>query len=149
MLSDLEIVEARIARLSKIARTDPKARPELELLEELKAHLYDGKPVRTFPKHDEEALQMALNEGRYLSDKKVVYVANVSEDAITEDNEFVIGDIGVAVKINRLGSHTHTVNSKTHFLQGFFRVEMFFLSVIIQKLIFTKSIKIFHHRIIC
>jgi GTP-binding protein YchF len=89
MLSDLEIVEARIARLSKIARTDPKARPELELLEELKTHLYDGKPVRTFPKHDEEALQMALNEGRYLSDKKVVYVANVSEDAITEDNEFV------------------------------------------------------------
>ena len=86
ILSDLEIVEARIARLSKVARSDPKARPELDALEALKDHLYDGKPVRTFPGHDDEALQTALLEGRYLSDKPVVYVANVSEDAITEDN---------------------------------------------------------------
>lgn len=89
MLSDLEILEARISRLSKIARSDPKSRPELEILEELKEHVYAGKPVRTFPKHDEDALQPALAEGRYLSDKKVIYVANVSEDAITEDNDFV------------------------------------------------------------
>ncbi len=89
MLSDLEIVEARLARQSKIARSDPKARPEVELLEELKEHLYAGKPVRTFPKHDEDALQLALSEGRFLSDKKVIYVANVSEDAVTEDNDYV------------------------------------------------------------
>ena len=89
MLSDLEIVEARIARLSKVARSDPKLRPELDILEELKDHLYAGKPVRTFARHDDEALQTALAEGRYLSDKKVVYVANVSEDAIAEDNDYV------------------------------------------------------------
>lgn len=89
MLSDLEVIENRIARVSKIARSDPKLRPELEILEELKQHLYDGKPVRTFPKHDEDALATALSEGRFLSDKKVIYVANVSEDAITEDNEYV------------------------------------------------------------
>ncbi len=89
MLSDLEIVEARLARQSKIARSDPKARPEVELLEELKEHLYAGKPVRTFAKHDDDALALALAEGRFLSDKKVIYVANVSEDAVTEDNDYV------------------------------------------------------------
>ena len=89
MLADLEVVEARIARLAKVARSDPKARPELEALEGLRDHLYAGRPVRSFPGHDDEALQTALLEGRYLSDKPVVYVANVSEDAITEDNGHV------------------------------------------------------------
>lgn len=102
MLSDLEIVEARIARLSKIARSDPKARPEVEILERLRDHLYAGKPVRTFPEHDEDVLQLALNEGRYLSDKKVIYVANVSEDAITEDNPYV----------KALRDHATSVNSE-------------------------------------
>lgn len=89
MLADLEVVEARISRLAKIARSDPKFRPELEILEELKTHLYEGKPVRSFAKHDEDALQLALTEGRFLSDKKVIYVANVDENSITEDNDFV------------------------------------------------------------
>lgn len=86
MLSDIEIVEARIARLQKVARSDPKVRPELESLESLKEHLYQGKPVRTFPGHDEETLALALQEGRFLSDKPVIYVANVSEDAIAGGN---------------------------------------------------------------
>ncbi len=86
ILSDIEIVEARIARLSKVARADPKIRPELEALEALRDHLYGGKPARTFPGHGDEALQTALAEGRYLSDKPVIYVANVSEDAIAGGN---------------------------------------------------------------
>ena len=89
ILSDIEIVEARIARLSKVARSDPKARPELDGLEALKAHLYEGKPARTFAGRGDEALQVAFQEGRYLSDKPVIYVANVSEDAIPEDNAHV------------------------------------------------------------
>ncbi len=89
LLADLEVLEARIARQSKIARSDPKARPELEILEALKAHLDAGNPVRTFARHDEDALALALQEGRYLTDKKVVYVANVDENAVAEDNDFV------------------------------------------------------------
>ena len=89
LLSDLEVLEARIGRQSKIARSDPKARPELDLLEALKAHLDAGNPVRTFDRHDEDALQPALQEGRYLTDKKVVYVANVDESSVAEDNDFV------------------------------------------------------------
>lgn len=86
ILSDIEIVEARIGRLSKIARSDSKMRPELDALEALKEHLYCGKPVRTFPGREDEALATAMLEGRFLSNKPVIYVANVSEDAITEDN---------------------------------------------------------------
>ncbi len=89
MLADLEVVEARIARVSKIARSDPKLRPELELLEELRDHLYAAKPVRSFPKLDDDALHTALAEGRFLSAKKVIYVANVDENSVTDDNDFV------------------------------------------------------------
>lgn len=90
ILSDLEIVENRISRLSKVARADPKLRPEVEILESLKEHLYLGKPVRSFPDHDDDHLKTALLEGRFLSDKKVIYVANVSEDSISADNEHVL-----------------------------------------------------------
>ena len=88
LLADLEVVEARAARLAKVAKADPKQRPELEAVEELKAHLEAGRPVRSFPRHDDDALAAALREGRFLTDKKIIYVANVDEAGIAEDNAF-------------------------------------------------------------
>ena len=86
LLADLEALETRLARIGKLARADPKARPEAEILEKLKAHLEGGAPVRTFPERDDEALAAALRECRFLTDKKIVYVANVDEAGIAEDN---------------------------------------------------------------
>ena len=88
ILSDLEIVEARIGRISKVARSDPKLRPELDALEALKDHLYAGNPARTFAAIDDEVLKPALQESRLLSAKKVIYVANVDEAAIATGNSF-------------------------------------------------------------
>lgn len=89
ILSDLEALEGRLARLSKIAKADPKARPEVEALTALQAHLEESRPVRTFPGHDAPELAQALLECRFLTDKKIIYVANVAEADIAADNDHV------------------------------------------------------------
>ena len=86
LLADLEALEGRLARVSKLARADPKARPEAEALAALKAHLEGGAPVRTFPERGADALAEALRECRFLTDKKVIYVANVDEAGLAGGN---------------------------------------------------------------
>ncbi len=85
ILSDLEYVERRQTKVAKIAKAgDRKAKDELEFLERLSAHLEAGKPVRTFT--ISEAEQEFMKELFLLSNKPVLYVANVSEDDLNGDN---------------------------------------------------------------
>ena len=48
IFSDIDIIDRRIAKVSRGARNDKALAKELELLEELKAHLEDGKAARSF-----------------------------------------------------------------------------------------------------
>ena len=59
---------------------DKKAIAEMELLRRLKTHLEDGKPVRTFEMTDDE--RETLKDAFFLTDKKVIYVANVNESQL-------------------------------------------------------------------
>ena len=59
---------------------DKKAIAEMELLRKLKTHLEDGKPVRTFEMTDDE--RETLKDAFFLTDKKVIYVANVNESQL-------------------------------------------------------------------
>src|SRR5215216_5134193 len=45
-LKDLESVEKKIQRSEKMAKTDPKAKAELEVLQQCKLHLEQGKGIR-------------------------------------------------------------------------------------------------------
>jgi len=65
----------RVGKMTKSG--DKKAIAEMELLRKLKAHLESGKPVRTFDMTDDE--KETLKDAFFLTDKKVIYVANVSE----------------------------------------------------------------------
>ena len=47
IFSDLEILERRISKVSKVARNDKSAAKELALLNKIKAHLEDGKLANT------------------------------------------------------------------------------------------------------
>ncbi len=88
ILSDLEAVEKRVSRLSKIARADKDARAEYDIVKQLQEHLERGNPAIDFPEHDSEVLEPVLRDMRLLSDKKIIYVANVDEGSIASDNEF-------------------------------------------------------------
>ncbi len=78
IFSDIEILDRRIDKTAKALKGDKKLAGELEFLQELKKHLEDGKPARSYPCTDEEAEIMATIP--LLSNKPVIYVANMSEN---------------------------------------------------------------------
>ena len=85
IFSDLEILERRISKVSKVARNDKSAAKELTLLNKIKAHLEDGKLAKTFEEADDEEEQAWLESYNLLTYKPVIYAANVSEDDLADD----------------------------------------------------------------
>ncbi|HEY5562908.1 MAG TPA: redox-regulated ATPase YchF [Clostridiaceae bacterium] len=83
IFSDLEILDRRLEKATKLFRAgDKKAKAEYELITRIKAHLESGKPVRTLTVSDEE--NEIVKELFLLTSKPVLYVANISEEALME-----------------------------------------------------------------
>ena len=84
VFSDLEILERRIAKVTKTARMDKEAAKELTFLEKVKSHLEDGQLAITLEteNEDEDAWLATYN---LLTAKPVIYAANVAEDDIADD----------------------------------------------------------------
>lgn len=89
LLADLETLTNRIDRLTRIARSDKDQRKHLETAEALLKHVEAGGSVRSYPEHDSEEVLALLREIPFLTDKPVIYVANVDEDHASEDNDSV------------------------------------------------------------
>lgn len=85
-LKDLESVEKKIQRTEKMAKTDPKAKAELVVLESAKAHLEKGKSIRSLGLSKEE--KVAIADLFLLTEKPVMYVANVDEASMHTGNAF-------------------------------------------------------------
>lgn len=89
-LADLDTVEKRRQRIEKIAKSgDKDARAEMPLLDRIIEALGDAKPVRALDLTEDE-LEM-IKELTLLTAKKSVFVANISEDEISDysGNEYV------------------------------------------------------------
>jgi GTP-binding protein YchF len=89
ILADLEQLERKIDRLERQSRGDKTVRPLLALAQQLNEHISNGEPVSTFPEVDQELFQTLNKEMRFLSGKKLIYVANVDEDHLLKDNSYV------------------------------------------------------------
>ncbi len=85
-LKDLESVEKKASRSEKLAKTDPKAKAELEVLLRCKAHLEQGKSIRSLGISKEEL--PAIADLFLLTSKPVLYVANVDEPSMHTGNKF-------------------------------------------------------------
>jgi hypothetical protein len=85
-LKDLDSVEKKMARSEKMAKTDPKAKVELEVLKKCKAHLEQGKSIRSLGLSKEEAV--AIADIFLLTEKPVMYVANVDEKSMHTGNQY-------------------------------------------------------------
>ncbi|MCL2054126.1 MAG: redox-regulated ATPase YchF [Oscillospiraceae bacterium] len=77
VFADIELVERRLERASKLLKGDKKHQAEIDLLKELKAHLEAGKAARAFGFTEEQA--ELLKAMPLLSAKPVIYAANLSE----------------------------------------------------------------------
>ena len=89
ILADLDTLAKQIDNLSRKAHSDPKARPALEAMKELEAHLDAGNPALTFPRGESSPLVEDLNRIKLLTDKPIIYVANVGEADLAEEGENV------------------------------------------------------------
>jgi len=88
LLKDLETVENRIEKLEPAAQKgDKEAAARLPLFERLHDHLSDGQWARSFEVSSDEA--SLVDELFLLTDKPIIYVANVAEDALPDGNAYV------------------------------------------------------------
>lgn len=86
--SDLQMVENAMGRIEKQLKSKKELGPVFEALQRVRAHLDAGKPVRTMVFTDEE--RQLLSVYPFLTSKKVLYAANVSEkDLPSMENEYV------------------------------------------------------------
>ncbi len=89
ILADSEMLERRIAKTIKQAKSDKSALAELGILERIKLVLDSGLNVRTMELEPEERdFVKSLN---LLSNKPIIYCANVSEEDVAsgEENDYV------------------------------------------------------------
>jgi GTP-binding protein YchF len=86
-LADLESVEKQLEKAERNAKTNEKDAIALrDLLRKVRDHLAAGSPVRTMSLDDNERKQ--VHEFHLLTDKPVMYVANVDEDGF-EHNPYL------------------------------------------------------------
>ncbi len=87
-LKDLEAIENRIEKTKKLIKTGNKeAKRNLETLERIRKTLEEGKSVRTMEFSEKE--NILIDDLKLLTLKPVLYVCNVDEASLKEDNKYV------------------------------------------------------------
>ncbi len=82
VFSDIEVLERRLEKTKKNLKGDKSLQSEVELIEKCLKALNDGVSIRALDFSEEEKIK--LREYQLLSTKPVIYVANVSEDELSE-----------------------------------------------------------------
>ncbi|MGH2553073.1 MAG: redox-regulated ATPase YchF [Chitinophagaceae bacterium] len=85
-LKDLDSVEKKITKTEKQIKLEPKYKTELEILLRCKDHLMMGKNIRELNLDKEE--KIAVTDLCLLTDKLVLYVANVDEPSMITGNKY-------------------------------------------------------------
>jgi hypothetical protein len=89
ILADLQQLERKIERLSRQVKGDKKVQPVLDLAVTLQRHLNAGQPISLFPGQESDLFQSLNRDMRFLTAKPVIYVANVDDSDLAEDNQYV------------------------------------------------------------
>jgi ribosome-binding ATPase len=85
LLADLATVERRLERVGRAAKSgDAKLKAEAAELEELRDHLSDGSPARSYPRSETLAEAMST----LITAKPTLYVANVDEESVADGNRY-------------------------------------------------------------
>lgn len=89
ILADLDTVEKRLKKTESLAKSGDKTfKAQAVFLAKLRDVLDEGKTARSFEK-DGDLEEELMKDLTLLTDKPVLYVANVQDDDVTEGNEFV------------------------------------------------------------
>ncbi len=101
--ADITQCEKKVEKLKKQSKGSKKAAAQLVVAQELLTHLEELRPVKTFEKIDNDLFKEIDKELRFLSNKDVIYGANVNEDSLANSgNEYV----------DTLKAHATSVNTE-------------------------------------
>ena len=108
-LADLEIISNRLDKIKKKAETtkDKDSLIEVGALEKAKNALEKNIPLRVISFNDEE--KDVIKPFCFLTQKPIIYLANVSEEKLTEDNEYYDQVVEYA---NKEGSRAIKISAK-------------------------------------
>ena len=108
-LADLEIINNRLDKIKKKAETtkDKDSLIEVGALEKAKNALEKNIPLRVISFTEEEML--LIKSFCFLTQKPIIYLANVSEDKLTEENEYYNQVVEYA---NKEGSRAIKISAK-------------------------------------
>ena len=90
IFADLETVDKRIDKATKMLKGDKKYQAEIDVLNKIKECLEAGKPARSAEITDDE--RTLISDMSLLTAKPVIYAANVSEDELAsgaENNKYI------------------------------------------------------------
>lgn len=88
ILADVQVLENRLERMEKQLKGDKTLAPKIEAAKALLEHMNEGQPASTFTE-EMKGLEDILEELRLITAKNVIYCANVDEEGLTEDNDYV------------------------------------------------------------
>lgn len=87
-LKDLETISARYDKTFKLAQSgDKEAREVMPVYEKIKKSLEDGTPIRRLEMSEPE--KKCIRDLHFLTEKPVLYAANVAESDLPEGNDWV------------------------------------------------------------
>ena len=88
ILADMEVLERRIAKATKMLKGDKSLQKEIDLLTKVSEHLGEGKPARTMELDEEEAEFVKSLD--LLTYKPVIYAANLMEKKEIKHKEYLM-----------------------------------------------------------
>ena len=107
-LKDLESVDKKISKIERAAKAgDAKAKQELTALLLFKSTLEVGKSARTVDM-DVDLRETSIGDLCLLTDKPVIYVANVDEDSLSTGGNTFVDQLKSSVSELEPHTHTHT-----------------------------------------
>jgi GTP-binding protein YchF len=81
VLADLQTIEKRLPRLEKEVKANPKLKPILDSLNQVRNSLDEGKPLWSTPEINTEDLRDLM----LITSKSIIYVFNVDEDTLSNE----------------------------------------------------------------
>ena len=87
MIADIDVLERALVRAEKLAKGDKGAQERVNIIKALLDYVSDGKPLKDILNAN-PAYREAVSEYQLITDKPVLYVANVDEDSV-KGNKYV------------------------------------------------------------
>ncbi|MEO1664109.1 MAG: redox-regulated ATPase YchF [Chloroflexota bacterium] len=89
ILADLQQLEKKHDRLQKQSKADKEARAMVDVAAAIMDYLGEGKMLTAYPDRDTDGFIELNKEMRFLTAKPIIFGANVSEDDLEADNDYV------------------------------------------------------------